>query len=249
MARTGGHSQRRQPVEPVEEEYAEYESEDEYESDDGAYDAAGAYDEGEYEDGYEEDGGEAAGSGLSGRLAPLARWFNPPEPEGPPSPTRMSGREPLFGYIAAGVIVLASILNLVVTTGPGAPAHPTVWPNYAGILFAVALTVSIRFRNRMLSPFIAIFGAFFVTLAKGPDSLSLPHIVTLLVGVAFAMIVSLHQRRDQKAMGPVTPADRRAAADARARRRRGEPEPTVTKHPAPNRRYTPPKDRSKSTRR
>ena len=245
MARTGGHSQRRRPVEPVEEEYEEYESEDEYESD-GEYESDSEYesdDEGEYE----ADGGEVAGSGLSGRLAPLARWFNPPEPEGPPSPTRMSGREPLFGYIAAGVIVLASILNLVVTTGPGAPAHPTTWANYAGILFALALTVSIRFRNRMLSPFIAIFGAFFVTLAKGPDSLSLPHIVTLLVGVAFAMIVSLHQRRDQKALGPVTPAGRRAAADARARRRRGEPEPTVTKHPAPNRRYTPPKDRSKST--
>ncbi len=159
----------------------------------------------------------------------------------------MQGNEPLLGYVAGAVIIVGAVLNLVITTGAGAPAHPTTWNSLVAIVLAVALVVSIRFRNRMISPFIAIFGAFFVTLGKSPKSLSAPHIAVLVIAVAFAIIVSLHQRRDQKILTPAaTPAARRAAADARRRRRKGEPEPPPpSSRPAANRRYTPPKDRTK----
>jgi hypothetical protein len=170
-----------------------------------------------------------------------------PAEEDNPSPNRMQGNEHLFGYAAAVVIALGGVLDLMVTTGKGAPAHPSTWTAYIGILLAIALVVSIQFRHRMISPFVAIFGAFFVTLAKGPDSLETPHIVVLMVSVAFAVIVSLRQRRDQKALTPtLTSAERRAAADARRRRRKGEPDlPAPVKRPSPNRRYTPPKNAAK----
>lgn len=178
-------------------------------------------------------------SGLSG-----------PSGEENTSPNRMQGNEPLFGIAAAIVIALGAILDLVVTTGKGAPAHPTTWTAYVALLLAIGLIVSLRFRNRLASPFIAIFGAFFVTLEKGPDSLEIPHIAVLVIAVAFAVIVSLHQRRDQRIFHPPpTPAERRAAAEARRRRKRGEPElPPPVKRPPPNRRYTPPKSAAKSTK-
>jgi hypothetical protein len=111
----------------------------------------------------------------------------------------------------------------------------------------VAVVASVQYRNRLLSPFVAIFGAFFVTLPKGPSSLSIPHIIVLMVAVSFAVIVSIHQRRDQRILTPqMTAADRRAAADARRRRRKGEPEePAAVKRPPANRRYTPPKSAAK----
>jgi drug/metabolite transporter (DMT)-like permease len=164
------------------------------------------------------------------------------------SPSKMRGNEPLMGYGAALVIAIVAALNLTITTGTGAPAHPEPWTSVAGIVLAVALAASIRLaNNRLISPFIAIFGAFFVTLSKAPSSLSAPHIVALIAAVGFALVVSMRQRREQKLVSPPLTADqRRAAADARRRRRKGEPEPaSLSKRPAANRRYTPPKDRSK----
>jgi hypothetical protein len=169
-------------------------------------------------------------------------------------PATMKGSEPLFGYGVAAVLVIVAVLDLTITTGSGAPKHHSASEPVIGLLLAGVLAVSLRWRNRLVSPFIAIFAAFFVTLAKAPSALSIPHIIALVVAVGFAVQLSVRQRRDQKALGPaMSPAERRAAADARRRRRKGEPEPAPgIKRPPPNARYTPPKSaiptKSKSRR-
>jgi hypothetical protein len=150
-------------------------------------------------------------------------------------PTRMRGREPLQAYVVAAVLAVVGVLNLLVTTGKGAPAHPTLWLSYAGIVIAVLLAGSVQLRNRLISPFTAIIGAFFVTTAKAPAVLSIPHLIALFAALGFALTVSLRQRKDQKAAAP-------AGARGRGRRRgQAAPDPGEAKRPAANRRYTPPK--------
>jgi hypothetical protein len=158
----------------------------------------------------------------------------PTDQPGPVSASRMQGREPLMGYVAAAAIAIGGVLDVVVTKGKGAAAHPDTWEAYAGIVLAAAVVASVQYRNRLLSPFVAIFGAFFVTLPKGPSSLSIPHIVVLMVAVAFAVIVSMHQRRDQRAL---TPPMRAAGARASPRRpRRSSDRPPTGATPRPRRR-------------
>jgi hypothetical protein len=159
------------------------------------------------------------------------------------NPSTMKGNELLMGYGVAVIVVIVGVLDLAVTTGAGAPAHPSTWAPIAGIVLGLALALTMRFRNRLVSPFIAIFAAFFVELAKAPKSLSIPHVVALIAAVGFALVLSMRQRREQRAVGG--PAQRRGAADARRRRRSGEPEPpTGVKRPAPSARYTPPKSKT-----
>jgi uncharacterized membrane protein YccC len=167
-----------------------------------------------------------------------------PDPVGGPS--RMQGNEPLWGYAVAVLLVVVAVLDLTVTTGAGAPKHPTTWTPAAGLVLALVLAGTMRYRSRLLSPFVAIFAAFFVTLSKGPRVLGFPHILALVVAVGFALLVSMRQRKDQKALTPnMTAADRREAADARRRRRKGEPEPPPgPKRPPPSARYTPPKSKT-----
>ncbi|HLH46149.1 MAG TPA: hypothetical protein VKV25_03255, partial [Acidimicrobiales bacterium] len=153
-------------------------------------------------------------------------------------PTRMRGREPLQAYAIAAILAAIGLVNLFVTTGKGAPAHPQLWLSYVGIVLALFLAGTVQFRNRLISPFTAIVAAFFVTTARAPSALQYPHLVALLAALYFALSVALRQRRDQRAV----------AGTARSRPgRRGPSEaeaPTSTR-PAANRRYTPPKDRSK----
>ncbi len=152
---------------------------------------------------------------------------------------QMEGREPLWAWVTAAVIAAGGIANLVDTTGRGAPAHPVAWPSYVGLLLAAGLVASTRARNRLLSPFVAIFAAFFVTLERGPDSLSFVHIVVLFAAVGFAVALTMRQRRAQKALGATrSPAGRRGRG-----RGRDDEQPAVgrPRKPTPNRRYTPPK--------
>jgi hypothetical protein len=159
------------------------------------------------------------------------------------NPGRMRGSEPIQGYVVAAVLFVVCVLDLTIKKGAGAPKHPSQWAPSVGLILSVALALTMRFRNRLASPFIAIFASFFATLSKAPKVLSTPHIIALVVAVGFAVNMTLHQRRDQKALTPnMTPAQRRAAADARRRRRKGEPEPpSAGKRPPPSARYTPPK--------
>jgi hypothetical protein len=174
----------------------------------------------------------------------LSNLFSPSTPsETDANPAAMKGNEPILGLVVAAVILVVAVLDLVVTKGTGAPRHPDRWAPLVGIVLAVVLAVSLRWRNRLASPFIAIFAAYFVEVGKTPRSLTYPHVIALASAVGFAVMLTLRHRQEQKAAGgAMSAADRRAAADARRRRRKGEPEPApAVKRPPPSARYTPPK--------
>lgn len=187
----------------------------------------------------------------SGRRGPGRRRFE--APSGPPldpdaSPMRMQGREPVWGYAAAALLTAGAVADLLDTTGRGAPAHPLLWPSWVGLALAVGLAGSIRLRNRLLSPFTAIFSAFFLTLGRGPDSLAPVHIVVLIGAVGFAVAVTMRQRRQQRALAPARGRSGRGRAGPGAgtpsRRAAGEGE--RPRKPPASRRYTPPKKSTSS---
>jgi hypothetical protein len=173
----------------------------------------------------------------------LSQLWATPDSVNEDSPSTMKTNEPLLGLAVAAIILVVGVLDLTVTTGAGAPKHQETWAPLVGIALAVALALSVRWRNRLISPFIAIFAAYFVELAKAPKSISTAHVIALAAAVGFAVALTLRHRNAQKAAGtPTGAAQRRAAADARRRRRKGEPEPEATvKRPPPSARYTPPK--------
>lgn len=183
-----------------------------------------------------------------GRFGPSAQA--PVDPDA--SPMRMQGREQLWGYAAAAILAAGAVANLLDTTGKGAPAHPVLWPSWVGLALAAGLAGSIQFRNRLLSPFTAIFAAFFLTLERGPDSLAYIHIVVLFAAVGFAVAVTMRQRRQQRALGPARGRSGRGGAASRGT----ADDSGRARKPPPNRRYTPPKKsaapasrRSRATRR
>lgn len=164
-----------------------------------------------------------------------------PAPENAPPPTRMQGREPFYGYIVAALIAIAAVLNMVVTLGPR-PTTADLIESAVAIVLAGALAYTIaRYSHRMLSPFVAIIAAFFITLPPVPTTLSVPHLVVLVVALVWFFIVTQRQRQADKALAK-SGVRRGAGSSTATRRRRGskadEPEP---KGPPPNRRYTPPK--------
>lgn len=176
-------------------------------------------------------------------------------------PSRMRGTEPLYGYVVALELLVVAILNLTVRTGAGAPAHPQTALQVVGVVASIALFGVLQVRSRTIVGFGAIVAAFFVTLPKVPNSLSLAHILALAVPLIYGLIITQRQRR---AMGPrarggrrsggAAAADRsaggrgrgatstrgrdRAATPARGRRGKATPAPTG---PQANARYTPPK--------
>lgn len=160
----------------------------------------------------------------------------PPDERTDAPPTRMKGREPVLGLAVAALLVVVSVLNLVITTGAGAPTHPNRWLPLLGLVFAVLLAVTVRYRSRLLSPVTAIGSAFFATVSKAPSSLEVPHLAALAAALAFALILSMRQRREQRLITPARPR-----GGAAARRGRSEPEVAATKRPPPSKRYTPPK--------
>lgn len=174
-----------------------------------------------------------------GDLDPVPAWS--PEPAAAPfPPSRMQGREPAYGYATAAVIVAGAALNLILKTGKGAPLHPTLWPSYVAIVLAVALAVTtFRFRSRLVSPFVAIFGGMFDTLARGPNRLEYPHLVVIFVAFGFAVALTMRQRREQKALG-ITPGRRGARGGAGGRGAAATADDGLKK-PPPSKRYTPPK--------
>ncbi|HMC38777.1 MAG TPA: hypothetical protein VKI19_03885 [Acidimicrobiales bacterium] len=165
-------------------------------------------------------------------------------------PSRMRGTEPLYGYVVGAELLVMSILNIVVDRGPGAPKHPQVVLQALGVAAAVGFFALLQMRNRNVAGFSAIVAAFFATLPKVPNSLSVAHVFTLAVPLAYGLVITQRQRR---AMGlsrrggrgarRPTPEDRRReVADRRAARRRAK-EPAPSSGPRANARYTPPKAR------
>ncbi len=160
-------------------------------------------------------------------------------PAEPAVPTRMLLREQQVGYVLAGVAAAAAVS--IAVTGDGSLALGGV-----GAVGAVLLLLAVRHGHRIMTA----AAGFLVGLAF---TFFFPLELAFLVFSGYLMMrTSNAQAKLRRAQGPITPAQRRAAAEARAaarsRRRKGEVETTVTvKSPAPNRRYTPPK--GKATRR
>jgi hypothetical protein len=165
-------------------------------------------------------------------------------------PTTMRGTEALYGYVIALELVGVSILNLTVTHGKGAPKHASTTLAIIGLAAALALVGVVRLNHRLIVPLAAIVAAFFVTLPKVPNSLSLAHLFGLILPVVYAFVVTQRQRKAATALvrarraspGKPAPAARRADASPR-RRGRGRQQGAVQSGPTPNRRYTPPKTR------
>ena len=183
------------------------------------------------------------------------------EPDSAPSapvasglkPSTMRGNEALFGYVVGVALVVVAILNLTVTHGTGAPAHPQTTLEAVGVAASLAFFGAIQTKNRMIAGFGAILAAFFVTLPRVPNSLSVAHIIALVLPMAYGLIITQRQRREMprpaRAKRGAAVADtkggrpgkaRAGATPATGRRRRGKhPEPV--NGPQPSARYTPPK--------
>lgn len=158
----------------------------------------------------------------------------------------MRGREEMYGYLVAAVLAAAAVANLVITHGTGAPAHPPTGLSVIGLLGAVVLAATVRVRNRLLTPFLAVIVAFFVTLPKVPRSLDGLHIVALVVPVIYALWVT---QRHKKAQGPRPARGRRGAGTGAGGRTSASSAGgstsarTPVKTGKPSGRYTPPKSR------
>jgi hypothetical protein len=166
-------------------------------------------------------------------------------------PSAMRGSEPLYGYLVGLELIAVSILNLVVTHGKGAPAHPSTGLAVIGLVASIAATALVRTHHRLIVPLALIVAAFFVTLPRGPDSLGPAHIFALVIPVIYAFVVTQRQRKATQAFGrgrrsgdaksttaKSTPAARRAEGSGRRRGRKQAGAPTG---PAASPRYTPPK--------
>jgi hypothetical protein len=165
----------------------------------------------------------------------------------------MRGNEAMYGYIVGLELIVVSILNLVVTHGKGAPAHPSTGLAVVGLVASIAATALVRTHHRLIVPFALIVAAFFVTLPRVPDSLSSVHILALIIPVIYALVVTQRQRKATQALtragrsttakstpAKSTPAQR--GTGGAGRRRAGKQGGTPT-GPAASRRYTPPKSK------
>ena len=71
----------------------------------------------------------------------------------------MQPNEILGGYVVAAVLAIAGVLNLVITTGKGAPKNPPTTLTVIGFGVVVFMLVLIQARKRLLAPFAAILAA------------------------------------------------------------------------------------------
>ncbi len=156
-------------------------------------------------------------------------------------PTDMRNPEPLYGYVVALELIVISILNLTVTHGKGAPTHPSTTWAVVGLLASIALVGIIRTHHRLIVAFSAVIAAFFVTLPRVPDSLTVIHLLALVIPVIYAFYLSQRQRK--AAAARLKAGRTRAASEPKGDpgRRRGRRDKATASGPQPNRRYTPPK--------
>lgn len=170
-------------------------------------------------------------------------------------PSRMRGTEPLYGYVVALELLVVAILNIVISKGKGAPAHPQTGLQIIGVVAPLVLVGLIQSRNRTMVGFAAIVAAFFVTLPKVPTQLAVAHVLALAVPLVYGLVITQRQRRAMGnsarrggRRGPAADGARSGGAPASAgtgaaRRRGGRRgvKEEVPAGPRPNARYTPPK--------
>jgi hypothetical protein len=160
------------------------------------------------------------------------------------NPSDMRSPEPLYGYVVALELIAVSILNLTVTHGKGAPAHPSTTLSVVGLAASLAVLGIVRTHHRLIVGFSAVIAAFFVTLPKVPDALSTTHLLALFIPVIYAFVLTQRQRKATTLRAKAgrsastRPAPAAPAGSGRRGRRKKEAAPTG---PTANRRYTPPK--------
>jgi hypothetical protein len=189
-----------------------------------------------------------------GRPRPAEDDFDEDEPvraaesDEPVDPSRLRGTEPLYGLVVAAELIGVAILNLTETTGKGAPKHPQTGLQVAGLIFAIAFVPLLLTRRRTLAAFGSIIGAFFVTLPRTPDKLTLYHLFGLSIAAGYGLVIATRRRREEKALGigPTRPAPRPRSGGRRAQPGPRNPRPEASKGPQANRRYTPPKPKRKT---
>jgi hypothetical protein len=158
------------------------------------------------------------------------------EAEGGLKPSRMRGTETMYGYVVALELLVVSILNLTVTGGKGAPAHPNQALGLAAVVAAVLVFPILTVKSRTIVGVAVIVAGFFVTLPPVPQRLSLAHLFALLFPVIYALVLTQRQRKQANARLKEVRSDRvTEARSARSTARR--PAPPVVK----SGRYTPPK--------
>lgn len=174
-------------------------------------------------------------------------------------PSAMRGPEALYGYVVGLELVVVSVLNLTVTHGPGAPAHPPTTLAAVGVAASIAFFAVVRLKNRMAAGFGAIVAAFFVTLPRVPNSMSIAHIFALVIPMAYGLIITQRQRRDTPKLArgagrggrggsgksSAGAAGTSSGAGAAGGRRRGKKNAEAVSGPRPSARYTPPKSKRK----
>jgi hypothetical protein len=165
--------------------------------------------------------------------------------------TAMRRPEPLYGYVVAVELIFVSILNLTVTHGSGAPAHPATTWSVIGLLASIAMIPIIRFTNhRLIVAFYTVIATFLATQPRTPSSLAITHFLALGVAIVYAFWLSRRHRKAQsarvrtgrsgsgRAAEPRSSRQRPANSGGGRRSRRKKDEPTG---PQASRRYTPPK--------
>lgn len=154
------------------------------------------------------------------------------------NPSDMRGTETMYGYLVAVELMVVAVLELTVTTGKGAPAHPETALAAAGLAVSAAVLAVIRARkNRTLIAFAVIIAALVVDLPPVPDRLALAKIFAVFIPLAYGLV--LIRRRTRSAT-----ARQRAGLDPGPRSKaapRGRQ--ATSKKPVRTGRYTPPKSR------
>jgi hypothetical protein len=165
----------------------------------------------------------------------------------------MRGNEARYGYVLTAELLVVAILNLTVTHGKGAPAHPQTTFSVIGLVAALVLIPLLRTDNRMIVGFGSIVVAYLVCgLPRTPNSLTYVHTITIAITLVYTLLLTQRQRRqasaelkERRAAGPARDPKARDSKSKPLGRKRKEPEELPG--PRPSRRYTPPKSKRSPT--
>ena len=173
--------------------------------------------------------------------APRGRRVPAPLPDDGLKASAMRGSEPLYGYVVALELVVVGILNLTVTSGAGAPTHPSTALGAVGVAAAISLFGFLQTRNRVLVAFAVIVTAFLINLPKVPNSLAIEHVFALAFPFAYSLVLTQRHRRRMKGELQAARTRRPATPPARRSRRNAKADAAQPAGPKPSARYTPPK--------
>lgn len=176
------------------------------------------------------------------------RQARPSPPDDGLKPSAMRGSEPLYGYVVALELVVVGILNLTITSGAGAPTHPSTALGAVGVAAAISLFGFLQTKNRVLVAFAVIAVAFLVNLPKVPNSLALAHVFALAFPFAYSLILTQRHRKRMKGHLEAARTRRVVASQSQRSRRKDKGAIAQPGVPRPSARYTPPKSK-RATRR